>query len=186
MDYYLVHHGILGMKWGVRRFQNKDGSLTSAGKKRRQSLEEDRVKEQRHENFVRDWKKYHNEDGSLNAEGKMHAAEEQANNKREESNLKNAKTAIDQALMLVKAGKDVEKRTRDKERLDLSNMSDKELRERINRENLERQYNNLFAKEKVSNGRKIVTNALEIGGSVLAVGSSALSIAIAINTLKKG
>lgn len=31
----LQHHGILGMKWGVRRFQNKDGSLTSAGKKRR-------------------------------------------------------------------------------------------------------------------------------------------------------
>ena len=30
----LTHHGILGMKWGVRRFQNKDGSLTAAGKKR--------------------------------------------------------------------------------------------------------------------------------------------------------
>jgi hypothetical protein len=31
---YLEHHGILGMKWGVRRYQNKDGSLTQAGKKR--------------------------------------------------------------------------------------------------------------------------------------------------------
>ena len=31
---YLAHHGILGMKWGVRRFQNLDGTLTSAGKKR--------------------------------------------------------------------------------------------------------------------------------------------------------
>ena len=30
----LYHHGIKGMKWGVRRFQRKDGSLTSAGKKR--------------------------------------------------------------------------------------------------------------------------------------------------------
>ena len=29
----LEHHGILGMKWGVRRYQNKDGSLTSAGKR---------------------------------------------------------------------------------------------------------------------------------------------------------
>lgn len=30
----LYHHGIKGMKWGVRRFQKKDGTLTNAGKKR--------------------------------------------------------------------------------------------------------------------------------------------------------
>ena len=33
-DDYLAHHGILGMKWGVRRYQNEDGSLTEAGKRR--------------------------------------------------------------------------------------------------------------------------------------------------------
>lgn len=34
----LAHHGILGQKWGVRRFQNADGSLTEAGKKRNAKL----------------------------------------------------------------------------------------------------------------------------------------------------
>lgn len=34
---YLSHHGILGQKWGIRRFQNKHGSLTSEGRKRRQA-----------------------------------------------------------------------------------------------------------------------------------------------------
>lgn len=43
----LYHHGIKGMKWGVRRYQNPDGSLTDRGKKR-----------------------YTNPDGSLNEKGK--------------------------------------------------------------------------------------------------------------------
>lgn len=43
----LYHHGIMGQKWGIRRFQNKDGSLTEAGRKR-----------------------YLNESGDLNEKGK--------------------------------------------------------------------------------------------------------------------
>lgn len=35
---YLAHHGILGMKWGVRRFQNKDGTLTPEGRARLEKL----------------------------------------------------------------------------------------------------------------------------------------------------
>ena len=55
MGYYdnvLEHHGILGQKWGIRRYQNKDGSLKPAGKKR-----------------------YQNEDDSLTSEGKKREQE---------------------------------------------------------------------------------------------------------------
>lgn len=52
MTYYyssdvLYHHGILGQKWGIRRFQNSDGTYTEAGKKRR-----------REDSYSEDYKKY--------------------------------------------------------------------------------------------------------------------------------
>lgn len=37
----LYHWGVKGMKWGVRRYQNKDGSLTPRGKKRQKELSAD-------------------------------------------------------------------------------------------------------------------------------------------------
>lgn len=38
---YIAHHGIKGQKWGVRRFQNPDGTLTEAGRKRYSTGEAD-------------------------------------------------------------------------------------------------------------------------------------------------
>lgn len=40
----LSHHGILGMKWGVRRFQNADGTLTERGKRKAARTERSKVK----------------------------------------------------------------------------------------------------------------------------------------------
>ena len=38
-DAYLIHHGIKGQKWGIRRYQNEDGSYTNAGRERHAEAE---------------------------------------------------------------------------------------------------------------------------------------------------
>lgn len=41
----LVHHGVKGMRWGVRRYQNKDGTLTAEGRRRYYTSDGDLTRE---------------------------------------------------------------------------------------------------------------------------------------------
>lgn len=56
----LCHFGIKGMKWGVRRYQNKDGSLTPAGKRRVSNAE---VRNKREEALQKEYKKLNRQYG---------------------------------------------------------------------------------------------------------------------------
>ena len=86
--------------------------------------------------------------------------------------------------------KSIESETRPtpkKRKMNLSKMTDQELRDRINRANLEKQYNDLFGPTeapKVSRGREYARTFLESAGTVLGVTSSALGIALAVKELR--
>lgn len=51
---HLEHHGIKGQKWGIRRFQNKNGTWTSLGKRRRLRLERKEAAKQEKERLKRE------------------------------------------------------------------------------------------------------------------------------------
>ena len=168
MDYTysneLQHWGIKGMKWGVRRYQNADGSLTPAGQKRYDRDQKENA-----------GKKKGNKVGQ--ADPNRWVKEDMERSKR----LTDASSHMTNELKKIndKAIKDTPKA-----KMDLSNMSDKELRDQINRAFLEKQYNEMFAPQTTSKGREYAGKVLETAGSVLAVTSSALGIALAIKELR--
>lgn len=52
MNEELYHYGVKGMRWGVRRYQNPDGTLTAAGRKQYRSDKKTLREEKRHENKI--------------------------------------------------------------------------------------------------------------------------------------
>lgn len=176
----LYHFGKKGMKWGVRRYQNKDGTLTDAGKKRYS-------RDSREQGFD----KYDSDKGTYYRTSKKNGRSDNIAdpNKYVRQDLERTKNVADAGANMSRTLKNItDKSIRNNKRkmMDLSDMTDKEMRDQINRAMLERQYNDMFAPRKSTRGREYVSKILDNAGDVLAVTASALSIALAIQKLNGG
>lgn len=172
----LYHWGVKGMKWGVRRYQNKDGTMTEAGKKRY-------AREAREQGY----KDYDDSTGIYSKKTKKGRQDldfdANAYAKKDYQRAKNLSDNTAQATRSMREINNKALRNKQKPKMDLSNMTDKEMRDQINRAILERQYNDMFAPQKTSKGREFATKFLEYAPETLAVTSSALAIALSVKEL---
>lgn len=159
----LMHAGIKGMRWGVRRYQNEDGTLTDAGKKRYARDTKD-LSEDKKSKYEANPNKWVNED--LNATKKV--ADETVG---VANTLKNANAASMRKPPKIK-------------KMDLSSMTDQQMRSEINRALLEKQYNEIFAPRKSTRGREIADSILSTAGTIVAIGGGAVGIAVGIRELR--
>lgn len=157
----LYHFGVKGMKWGVRRYQNADGSLTAAGKKR----------------YGEGWEK-------LNSNGRrafaVKASQDRYRGQKE--------FGTEFANLSRSSGSFLRSRAaRQTKHVDLSKMSDDELRSKINRMNMERQYQELMVDETMrKKGYTKVNNILKEAGDVAMIGASVVGLALAISKMRYG
>ena len=204
-DDELYHYGIKGQKWGVRRYQNKDGSLTPAGKKRRSSSDEVRnmstdelrqkVRRLNNEQRYIDLTKSSSSSISKTADGIERASRigGDANRIYKSMNGENnpyskvANQGIDAMSRTARLTKKIDSNVRSKNDTvkalkKLETMSDADLAKEVDRLDLEQQYSRL-SNSKIRRGKTSVNEVLDIAGDIVGIGASAVAIAVGIKKL---
>lgn len=143
MENELYHYGIKGQKWGVRRYQNPDGSLTLAGKKRALKVQNDYTELSKN-------KKYHDKDGNLTYEGRKRALKM----KEQYSSITGKSLRPFSNTSGLKSSTSVKGESKDKPK-SISEMSNQEIQAKIDRIRLESTLKSLTP-EHISTGQKFV------------------------------
>lgn len=163
----LYHWGIRGMKWGVRRYQNADGTLTAAGKKR---YDKEVSKLRAEQKVVKN--KQATKDKFEKLEAKKRELEQQKKDLEGESKVAQVKQKVAE--------------NRANKPKSVKEMTDDELSEAIARMKLEESYNDYMRKlnpEKPSKGADFVKKVLERSGENIATQTATYAMGKLTNKL---
>lgn len=144
----LYHSGVPGMRWGFRRYQNKDGSLTALGRARLKS----------------NYSRTPTDPTKAKIQAIKKANKANVAKVKQEAKIQKAQRKADEKIAKTKARTGYKEKQVTPKRKPVSEMTDDEIRAFINRKQLEESYNKYFeqpsTKETVSRGSKFVDIAV--------------------------